>query len=171
MTRARWGKLNAWLITRYDDVSLVLKDERFVKDVHSVQSEQQSTERPWVPSFMLPLETNMLDQDNPNHARLRALVHKAFTLLRVEKMLPHRSHHQPTARYGAGQPFARPHPRLCACRLPLTVIAELLGIPGTTTPAVPSAGQRRYAAAADAAQHAAACCLRSRSLMRYLRQN
>ena len=84
--RARMGKLDAWLITRYDDVVAVLKDERLVKAQRSVQSEAQQAQRPWVPAFARPLESNMLDQDDPHHARLRALVHKAFTPRRIEQM-------------------------------------------------------------------------------------
>ena len=41
VARARMGKLETWLITRYDDVQLALKDERLVKNPHSVQSAAQ----------------------------------------------------------------------------------------------------------------------------------
>lgn len=129
VSRARFGKLPAWLITRYDDVALVLRDERFVKDVRNAQSAAQLAERPWVPSFMLPLDSNMLDQDDPNHARLRALVHKAFTPARVEKL-------EPRIEAVANQLLDKLLPnrsidlmRDFALPLPLAVIADLLGIP------------------------------------------
>jgi cytochrome P450 len=76
----------AWLITRYDDVLAVLKDERFAKDPRSAMTPEQLKKLPWVPSMFKPLERNMLDLDSPDHTRLRALVHKAFTPRLIEQM-------------------------------------------------------------------------------------
>ena len=69
----------AWLITRYDDVAAALKDERFVKDRRNALTPEQASKQPWMPAFFRPLTQNMLDLDVPDHTRLRALVHKAFT--------------------------------------------------------------------------------------------
>jgi cytochrome P450 len=46
---------------------------------------EQLRKTPWVPSFLKPLERNMLDLDDPDHARLRALVSKAFTPRLIER--------------------------------------------------------------------------------------
>ncbi|HYF65242.1 MAG TPA: cytochrome P450, partial [Herpetosiphonaceae bacterium] len=83
--RARLGAMNAWLVTRYDDVLSVLKDPRFFKEERKVAGASQ---RFWMPKFVQVLEANMLDQDDPNHARLRALVHKAFTPRRIDELQP-----------------------------------------------------------------------------------
>src|SRR2546430_517181 len=69
----------AWLVTRYDDVLNVLKDERFAKDPRNAMTHEQLKKLPWVPPMFKPLEHNMLDLDSSDHTRLRALVHKAFT--------------------------------------------------------------------------------------------
>src|SRR5215831_4104635 len=53
-------KQRAWLITRYDDVLNVLKDERFAKDRHNAMTPEQLKKSPWVPSMFKPLERNML---------------------------------------------------------------------------------------------------------------
>src|SRR5262249_33555228 len=37
----------AWLITRYDDVALVLKDERFVKNTANALTPEQAANQPW----------------------------------------------------------------------------------------------------------------------------
>jgi cytochrome P450 len=58
----------AWLITRYDDVINAFKDKRISKD--KLNSGQK---QPWVPAFFKPLDRNMLDVDDPDHARLRGL--------------------------------------------------------------------------------------------------
>src|SRR5215471_9640426 len=79
-------KQRAWLITRYDDVLDVLKDERFAKDPHNALTPEQLKKLPWVPPMFKAFERNMLDLDSPDHSRLRALVHKAFTPRMVEQM-------------------------------------------------------------------------------------
>ena len=72
-------KTPVWLITRYDDVASLLKDERFVKNRRTAMTAEQLRKMPWMPAMFRPLERNMLDLDAPDHTRLRSLVHKAFT--------------------------------------------------------------------------------------------
>ncbi len=74
----RVGAFDAYLVTRYDDVVAVLKDPRFAKDRFRVLTPEQLRRQPWIPKFVLPLTRNMLDLDDPEHARLRNLVHKAL---------------------------------------------------------------------------------------------
>jgi len=117
------GIREAWLVTRYDDVVMVLKDPRFAKN------RENAAKKPWLPDFVKPLERNMLDLDEPDHCRLRTLVHKAFTPAMVEKLQPRIqgiADHLLDAVEAKGsmdlvQDYALP--------LPLTVIVELLGIP------------------------------------------
>src|SRR5215831_17741898 len=59
-------KQRAWLVTRYDDVLNVLKDERFAKDRRNAMTPEQLKKSPWVPSMFKPLERNMLDLDSPD---------------------------------------------------------------------------------------------------------
>ena len=71
----------------------------------------------------------MLQQDPPDHTRLRGLVVKAFTARQVEDMRPRiqadrRSDTRP--RRGAGQMDLIAD---FAFRLPVTVICDMLGIP------------------------------------------
>src|SRR5262249_58195892 len=79
-------KLGTWLVTRYDDVVAVLKDERFIKDRRAALTPEQAARQPWIPKSIRPLERNMLDLDPPDHTRLRALVHKAFTTRLIENL-------------------------------------------------------------------------------------
>lgn len=127
--RARSGQLEGWLLTRYDDVLMVLKDPRFVKDVHSIEGAAELSKRPWMPGFLRAMESNMLDQDDPNHARLRGLVHRVFTPARIESM---QTHIQAIATRLLDAVQRRGEIELIAdfaLPLPLTVICELLGIP------------------------------------------
>ncbi|MDC3953305.1 cytochrome P450 family protein [Polyangium jinanense] len=124
----------AWLVTRYDDVVAVLKDPRFAKDRTKVLTREQQAKQPWVPDFIKPLERNMLDVDEPDHRRLRNLVHQVFTPRMVEDM---RVRVQQIADDLLAKVAARGRMDLVrdyALPLPLTVIAELLGIPPETRP-------------------------------------
>jgi cytochrome P450 len=117
------GIRKAWLVARYDDVVAVLKDPRFAK------SREHSAKKPWLPAFAKPLERNMLDLDEPDHGRLRTLVHKAFTPAMVER-LAERIQKIADELLDAVEPKGQMDLlRDYALPLPLTVIAELLGIP------------------------------------------
>jgi cytochrome P450 PksS len=116
-------------VTRYDDVAATLKDERLAKDLTNALSDEQQARQPWTPGFLKPLTRNMLDLDGTDHARLRALVHKAFTPRLVEQL---RGRFQALAddlldavpdsgRIDLIRDYALP--------LPLTVISDLLGVP------------------------------------------
>src|ERR687897_43345 len=118
-----------WLITRYEDVLAVLKDERFVKNWRSALTPEQRAEIPTIPEVMKPLSQNMLDTDPPDHERLRALVSRAFTPRLVERMRPRvqaiadglLNAVQERGEMDLIDDYAFP--------LPITVIAELLGVP------------------------------------------
>jgi cytochrome P450 PksS len=119
----------AWLVTRYDDVAAVLKDDRFAKDKHNALSPEQHAQQPWMPSFFRPLTRNMLDVDAPDHTRLRGLVHKAFTPRLVEQM---RGRVQALCDHSLDRTQGRGRVDLIreyAQPVPTTVIAEMLGVP------------------------------------------
>jgi cytochrome P450 len=119
----------AWLVTRYEDVAWVLKDDVFAKDPLNAQDPEQLAEGPWVPGFLKPLERNMLDLDDPDHRRLRTLVSKAFTPRLIERLRGRieaicQELLDAMERKGRAE-LVRDY----ALPLPATVIAELLGIP------------------------------------------
>ncbi|HEY2837833.1 MAG TPA: cytochrome P450 [Pirellulales bacterium] len=119
----------AWLITRYDDVAMALKDERFAKDQLRVLSKEQLAKQRWVPKMFQPLARNMLDVDPPDHTRLRALVQQAFAPRRVEAMRP-RMEALATELLDAA--IARRRFDLVAdyaLPIPTTIISDMLGVP------------------------------------------
>jgi cytochrome P450 len=123
------NKKALWIVSRYEDVNLLLKDERFVKNAYSVTTPEKQRKMPWMPSRFRALDRNMLDLDAPDHTRLRALVHKAFTPRLVEQM---RARMQSLAdelldkaeRKGSMDLIAD-----YALPIPLTIITEILGVP------------------------------------------
>lgn len=122
-------KTPVWLLTRYEDVFTLLKDERFPKNRRSALTPEQIRRLPWVPPMFRPLERNMLDLDQPDHTRLRALVHKAFTPRLVEQM---RQRVQTLADELLEGGSGRGEMDLIndyALPLPMTIITEILGVP------------------------------------------
>jgi cytochrome P450 len=122
-------KRPAWLVSRYNDVVTVLKDDRFVKDKRYVMSREQLAREPWIPKMLKPIERNMLDADAPDHTRLRALVHMAFTPRLIENM---RARIQRLTDELLDAMEARGRMDLIrdyALPLPTTIIAEMLGVP------------------------------------------
>ena len=122
-------KQRAWLVTRYSDVQDVLKDARFAKNPRNAMSPEQLKKMPWIPPMFKPLEQNMLDLDSPDHTRLRALVHRAFTPRLIEQMRDEiqtltdelLDAAEPKGSMDLIADFALP--------LPLTIIGRILGVP------------------------------------------
>lgn len=117
----------AWLVTRHDDAIAVLKDQRFLKD--PVVARGQGAKPPWMPAFLRPISRNMLDLDGADHDRLRRLIHRAFTPRRVASL-----HGRISAICDElidAMPAGREIDLVSSYALPLpvTVIAELIGIP------------------------------------------
>src|SRR6266436_9983052 len=122
-------KQRAWLITRYSDVQDVLKDARFAKNPRNAMSPEQLKKLPWVPSMFKPLEHNMLDLDSPDHTRLRALVHKAFTPRLIEQMRDQIQALTDELLDGAEPNGGMDLIADFALPLPLTMIGRILGVP------------------------------------------
>jgi cytochrome P450 PksS len=122
-------KRSAWLVTRYDDIVALLKDDRFVHEGRRVRTPAQEARQPWVPKAFQLLQRNMLALDAPDHTRLRGLVHKAFTPRLIEKVqvrIQSLTEELLDAVAGQGRmDLIRDY----AVPLPTTVISEMLGVP------------------------------------------
>src|SRR3984957_6888852 len=120
--------LGAFVASRHAEASLVLRDKRFGKDY------VERTKRRYRPEIMeepvfRSMSHWMLQQDPPDHTRLRGLVVKAFTARRVEDMRPRiqqivdetLDRIAPNGQMDLIEDFA--------FRLPVTIICDMLGIP------------------------------------------
>lgn len=122
-----------WIATRYDDCVSLLRDPRLFKDDSRLTPAQRAQSAPLIPPDT-SLNRHLLRLDGPDHARLRALVQKAFSS-RIVDGLRARIQEIIDALIGRVVPaggmdlvadFAVP--------LPVTVIAEMLGIPEPDRP-------------------------------------
>lgn len=117
-----------WFTTTHAAAVQVLKnDQNFTVRKHNGSVVGLSW---WMPDTIRRMTSNMLAQDNPEHARLRGIVDQAFQrreIISMEQDIGEVAHGFANALFdGEGQGdlvsgFARP--------LPLAVISELLGLP------------------------------------------
>jgi hypothetical protein len=118
----------AFVASRHAEASLVMRDKRFGKDY------VERTIRRYGPKIMdepifRGMSHWMLQQDPPDHTRLRGLVVKAFTARRVEDMRPRI---QQIVDQTLDQIIPQGKMDLIedyAFRLPVTIICDMLGIP------------------------------------------
>ena len=119
-----------WLITGGAEAEAVLRDHQlFVKDLRNALLPAEQRTLPPKPPAVELFSHHMLNADGAEHARLRTLVNKAFTVQRAEQM---RGHVQQTANALVDKFAARGQVDLIqafAYPLPIYLIADLLGIP------------------------------------------
>jgi cytochrome P450 len=122
------GETPIWWVTRYSDAEAVLlDDERFVRDPRLALPPDAF--RSGLPEFFAFIDSNMLNRDGDDHRRLRRLVSKAFTPRMIERLRPRI---QEIATDLIDRAAAAGEMELVsefAFPLPITVIAELLGVP------------------------------------------
>jgi cytochrome P450 len=118
----------AFVASRHAEVSLVLRDKRFGKDHVNRTVRRYGPDILKEPAFA-SMSHWMLQQDPPDHTRLRGLVVKAFTARRVEDM-------RPRIQQVVDETLDRiiPQGKMdliedFAFRLPVTIICDMLGIP------------------------------------------
>jgi cytochrome P450 len=125
------GETPIWFVSRYEDaVAVLLADETFVRDPSlALDAPQLEAFRAGLPESLAFIDNHMLNKDGSDHRRLRRLVTKAFTPRIVERLRPRI---QEIADELIDRVEARGEMELVetfAFPLPITVIAELLGVP------------------------------------------
>jgi cytochrome P450 len=120
--------LGFFVASRHADVAKILRDKRFGKDFVGRMTRRFGPQIMNEPVYR-SMSHWMLQQDPPDHTRLRGLVVKAFTARRVEDMRP-RIQHIVDATLDRVEPQGFMDVIAdFAFLLPVTVICEMLGIP------------------------------------------
>jgi cytochrome P450 len=120
----------AWFLTRHADIQAVLRDPRFI--ANRTQSELFRKRNPFrnLPGELRDAITRtLLMLDAPDHTRIRNLVGKAFTPRTVERLTPRIQAITDELLDAVAPGRDMDLVRDLAYPLPVTVIAELLGVP------------------------------------------
>jgi cytochrome P450 len=142
-----------WLVVGYEEARAALADPRLAKDGHKIGATFLDEEM---------IGKHLLATDPPQHTRLRALVTRAFTMRRVERLRPRiqqitddlLDEMLPRGRADLIEALAFP--------LPITVICELLGVPDmdraefrkmSTEVVAPTSSQSEYDAVVRLAEY------------------
>ena len=127
---------DGWILSRYDDILTVLGDRSFSADERNWSrwgEIRKRAAREGIPDPYEQDEASMLRMDPPDHTRLRSLVSKAFTPRAVEAMRGRIEEVVEEVLDGLSvAPGSGDRIELVrdfAAPLPITVIAEMLGVP------------------------------------------
>ena len=123
------GETMIWFVTRHDDAAaMLLDDKRFVRDQRLALTEEELAEFSMPPAFEL-IDNHMLNRDGDDHRRLRRLVTKAFTPKMVEQLRPRIQAIADELLDAVEERGEMDLSADYAFPLPITVIAEMLGVP------------------------------------------
>lgn len=133
-----WEDWRIWFFSRYEDCVAALKEPRFGRELLKVMTRE---ELGWeaepaanVREFALMSKEWVLVKDPPDHTRLRSLVHKAFTPRMVERLRERAQAITDSLIDEALADGGMDIMERMALPLPVTMIAEMLGIPAADYP-------------------------------------
>lgn len=122
-----WEDFGFWCLGGYDGVNRLLRDRRLGREKPAGWSGEQDSDRSHLVHFDGIEANSMLELEPPVHTRLRTLVNRAFVSRQVERLRPRieKLANELVDRFGEEvdllPAFAAP--------LPITIIAEMLGVP------------------------------------------
>ncbi|MGB3390122.1 MAG: cytochrome P450 [Pseudaminobacter sp.] len=126
-----WEDYGFWCFGGYDDVNRILRDRRFGRQKPQGAADNQGKpgDRRHLAAFDAVEANSMLELEPPVHTRLRTLVNRAFVSRQVERL-------RPRVEQLANELIDRFEPQgqtdllpAYAAPLPITIIAEMLGVP------------------------------------------
>ncbi|MFM8683218.1 MAG: cytochrome P450 [Chthoniobacterales bacterium] len=134
-----WEELGHWCFARHQDVSALLRDRRFGRQILHVATREELG-WPETPAHLRPFyafeEHSLLELEPPVHTRLRGFINPSFLPRQIARLQPRieRLAHNLTDRFPAGKTtnlitsFAEP--------VPVMVIAGFLGVPEEMAPQI-----------------------------------
>jgi len=132
-----WRQYGFWCFAGHADVSTLLRDRRFGRQILHVASREKlgwSEPAAHLQAFHAVERHSLLELEPPEHTRLRTLINRAFVSRQVERLAPRIAllAHELIDRFsGAGEADLLEH---FATPIPVIVIAELLGVPSQMAP-------------------------------------
>nr|WP_244669521.1 cytochrome P450 [Kaistia sp. 32K] len=132
-----WEEQGVWCFLGADDVNALYRDRRFGREILHVATREELG-IPEIPAHLKPFydvdNLSMLEREPPVHTRLRTLVNRAFVSRQIERLRPRIEalcHELIDGFEAKGEvelidAYATP--------IPITVIAEILGVPVERAP-------------------------------------
>ena len=144
-----WKEYGFWCFAGYDDVNRLLRDRRLGRENRWGPPGIRDETRAHLEAFDTVEVSSLLELEPPVHTRLRALVNRAFVSRQVERLRPRITQlaHQLVDKMEA-QGSADLLPAL-ATPVPITVIAEMLGVPADQREAVAKAAEKLFGMSDD----------------------
>src|ERR1700728_2784092 len=118
-------RADGYMLTRYEDVILLHSDQRFSSDM---MKQGNPGLQKYLPRMFRLLTDSMVFKDDPDHARLRRLVNKAFTPRMVQQMANDIQGIVDQLLDGLAQHEVVDLVEDFAIPLPLSVISRMLGV-------------------------------------------
>ena len=132
-----WEQLGLWCLTGYEAVNGLFRDRRFGREILHVATREEIG-LPEPPEYVRPFyavdNLSMIAREPPVHTRLRTLVNRAFVSRQIERLRPRVAALANALIDGfAADRQAELIAAFCT-PIPVTIIAELLGVPVDTAP-------------------------------------
>ncbi|MCS6757928.1 MAG: cytochrome P450 [Candidatus Devosia euplotis] len=86
---AFWDQYGHWVFSSFKNVSALLRDKRFGREILHVATREQigmPAPKPHTAAFDLTEKYSLLNLEPPSHTRLRTLVNRAFFSCHVEQL-------------------------------------------------------------------------------------
>jgi len=126
-----WDEFGLWCVGRFDQVNALLRDRTFGRQNPAGIPDSRGVDhdRTHLTAFDAVEAHSLLELEPPVHTRLRTLVNRAFVSRQVERLRPRVEAlaNDLINRFPASEPFDLIP--AYATPLPITIIAEMLGVP------------------------------------------
>jgi cytochrome P450 len=126
----QWG---CWVVSRHNDITMLFKDTQHASNagrvVHAIKNSYSEDDRKRLQPLIDHYSQGLINVDPPDHTRLRRLVQKAFTPRTLDRLRPRIDVIVQELLDNAASKKNIELIHDFAYLLPVTIIAELLGIP------------------------------------------
>ncbi|SFV32609.1 unspecific monooxygenase [Devosia crocina] len=132
-----WEEYGHWCFAGFREVSALLRDKRFGRDILHVATREEiglPEPKPHVADFDLTERYSLLNLEPPDHTRLRTLVNRAFVSRQVEQLRPRIRQLANEIIDGFEGDEQVDLIKAFAAPLPAIIIAEMIGLPAEAAP-------------------------------------
>lgn len=130
-----WAEYDMRVFPRFDDVNALFRDRRFGREILHIATREELGWDP-IPAHLEPFfafeSQSLLEREPPEHTRLRSLIGKAFVSGRIEALRPRIE--QLARRHATALKEGDDLLKAYCAPIPITIIAELLGVPSEMAP-------------------------------------